>query len=177
MSSIEQADIVAIFEKHVAAELAGDLKTTMDTMCDDPHILHVASMMGGVGHKDVQDFYRESLVGKFFPPDVKMKSISRTVGVTQLVEELIITFTHTAAMPWMLPDVAPTGRYVETAFVVIVGFRAGKVSHEHIYWDQASVLVQLGLLDPKGLPVSGTDAPRWLVNPERNKALVVHEEG
>lgn len=171
-----QADHVVVFERHVAAELAGDLETTMETMSQDPHILHVPSMMGGVGRKGVQEFYRDSLVGKFFPPDVVMRSISRTLGETQLVEELIISFTHTTEVPWMLPDILPTGRPVEIACVVIVGFRDGKVSHEHIYWDQASVLVQLGLLDPKGLPVTGSEGVRWLLDPKYNKALAANQK-
>ena len=105
-------------------------------------------MAGGVGREGVQAFYRDHLVGKFFPPDVKMTNVSSTVGQDQVVEELFISFTHTAPMDWLLPGVLPTGKYVEMAVVVIVGFKEGKISHEHIYWDQAGVLVQVGLLDP-----------------------------
>ena len=111
-------------------------------------------------------FYRDHLVGKFFPPDVKMDNLSRTVGTDQIVEELAISFTHTTAIDWLLPGVAPTGKPVELVVVVIVGFKDGKISHEHIYWDQASVLVQIGLLDPKGLPVSGAEVARKVVNPK-----------
>jgi carboxymethylenebutenolidase len=60
----------------------------------------------------------------------------------------------------MLPNIAPTGKQVEIPLVVIVGFSNGKISHEHIYWDQASVLVQLGLLDPKGLPINGIETAK-----------------
>jgi len=161
-----QQDMIDLFQKHVGAELAGDLATTMDTMTDSPHLNHVPTMAGGVGRDGVHAFYRDHLVGKFFPPDVKMDNLSRTVGTDQIVEELAISFTHTTAIDWLLPGVAPTGKPVELVVVVIVGFKDGKISHEHIYWDQASMLVQIGLLDPKGLPVSGAEVARKVVNPK-----------
>jgi len=161
-----QQEMIDLFQKHVGAELNGDLATTMDTMTDSPHLNHVPTMAGGVGRDGVHAFYRDHLVGKFFPPDVKMDNLSRTVGTDQIVEELAISFTHTTAIDWLLPGVAPTGKPVELVVVVIVGFKDGKISHEHIYWDQASVLVQIGLLDPKGLPVSGAEVARKVVNPK-----------
>ena len=163
--SAEQQAMVALFQRHVDAELAGDLDTTMATMTDSPHLNHVASMAGGVGRDGVRAFYRDHLVGKF-PPDVKMTNVSRTVGQDQVVEELVISFTHTTPVDWILPGVPPTGKRVEVAVVVIVGFKDGKISHEHIYWDQASVLVQLGLLDPAGLPVSGAESARKILDPK-----------
>ena len=161
-----QQEMIDLFQKHVGAELNGDLATTMDTMTDSPHLNHVPTMAGGVGRDGVHAFYRDHLVGKFFPPDVKMDNLSRTVGTDQIVEELAISFTHTTAIDWLLPGVAPTGKPVELVVVVIVGFKDGKISHEHIYWDQASVLVQICLLDPKGLPVSGAEVARKVVNPK-----------
>src|SRR5579872_1830871 len=158
MLSHRQQQIVALFERHVGAELAGDLDTTMATMSGDPHLNHVPTMAGGVGRDGVRAFYRDHLVGKFFPPDVKMTSVSRTVGEDQIVEEIFISFTHTAVMDWLLPGVAPTGHSVEMAVAVVVGFQDGKISHEHVYWDQAGVLVQIGLLSPKGLPVTGAES-------------------
>lgn len=158
--------MIDLLQKHVGAELNSDLATTMDTMTDSPHLNHVPTMAGGVGHDGVHAFYRDHLAGKFFPPDVKMDNLSRTVGTDQIVEELAISFTHTTAIDWLLPGVAPTGKPVELVVVVIVGFKDGKISHEHIYWDQASVLVQIGLLDPKGLPVSGAEVARKVVNPK-----------
>jgi carboxymethylenebutenolidase len=164
--SAQQEAMVALFQKHVAAELAGDLETTMATMTDDPHLNHVASMAGGVGRDGVHAFYRDHLVGKFFPPDVKMTDVSRTVGQDQVVEELVLSFTHTTPVDWILPGVPPTGKPVEVAVVVIVGFKDGKISHEHIYWDQASVLAQIGLLDPSGLPVCGAESARKVLDPK-----------
>ena len=164
MSTAQQ--MMVVFQQHVDAELRGDLETTMATMTDDPHLNHVPVMAGGVGREGVHRFYRDHLVGKFFPPDVEMVNVSRTVGDTQMVEELVIRFTHTTPMDWLLPGVAPTGKRVEMAVAVIIGFKDGKISHEHIYWDQAGVLVQVGLLDPKGLPVSGAESARKVLDPK-----------
>jgi len=161
----EQQRIADLFERHMGAELEGDLDTTMATMSDNPHLNHVPVLAGGVGREGVRDFYANHLVGKFFPPDVEFHSVSRTVGTDQLVDELVITFTHTTEIDWLLPGVAPTGKPVEMAVAVIVGIKDGKITHEHIYWDQASVLVQVGLLDPKGLPVGGAEVARKVANP------------
>jgi len=158
--------MVTLFERHVNAELAGDLETTMDTMTDDPCVNHVPTMAGGVGREGVRAFYRDHLVGKFFPPDVKMTDVSRTVGRDQVVDEMVVSFTHTTPIDWLMPGVPPTGKHVEMAVAVIVGFKNGKISHEHIYWDQAGVLVQVGLLDPASLPVSGAEGARKVLNPK-----------
>ena len=159
------AKLDAIFQAHLQAELAGELDETLATMSPDPHLVNVPTMVGGQGPQGVRRFYAKRLIGQFFPPDVAFETVSRTYGETRLVDELIISFTHTIRMDHILPGVEPTGRRVEAVFVVIVGFEDGKVAHEHILWDQASVLVQLGLLDPKGLPVVGSGAAAKLRNP------------
>ena len=168
MSSLtsSQKSMLDLFQRHVKAELEGDLETTMATMTDHPHLTHVPLMTGGVGREGVRDFYANHLVGKFFPPDVEMISVSRTVGDDQVVDEMVIRFTHTTVIEWMLPDVPPTGKRVEMAVAVIVKMEGGKIAHEHIYWDQAGVLVQLGLLDPTGLPVTGADSARKVLDPK-----------
>ncbi|MDQ3845867.1 MAG: ester cyclase [Bacteroidota bacterium] len=158
--------MIGLFEQHVNAELKGDLETTMDTMSEEPHLNHVPVMMGGYGKDGVRHFYSSHLVGKFFPPDVTMTNVSRTVDDHQIVDELVIRFTHTAAIDWLLPGVHPTGKTVEMAVVVIVKFTNDKIAHEHIYWDQASVLVQVGMLDPTGLPVSGCESARKVLDPK-----------
>ena len=158
--------MIELFQKHIDAEAAGDLETTMATMTADPYVNHVPVMVGGFGYDGVRAFYRDHLVGKFFPPDMEMTPVSRTVGDAQIVEELVIQFTHTTPIDFILPGVSPTGKHVEMAVVVIVGFKDGKISHEHIYWDQASVLVQIGMLDPKGLPVTGVESTRKVLNPD-----------
>jgi carboxymethylenebutenolidase len=149
------ADIAAIFDAHVAAEfVARDLDAAMATMGDDPYVYHVPPMTGGVGTEDVRSFYGNHFIGKW-PPDTEITPVSRTIGVDQVVDELIMTFTHTLEMDAILPGVPPTGRKVTMAVCVVVGFDNDKVRHEHIYWDQASVLVQVGALDPEQLPVTG----------------------
>lgn len=157
--------IDAIFERHMQAELAGDLDATLETMAPDPHLVNVPTMVGGAGQAGVRQFYANRLVGQFFPPDVTFTTLSRTHSPERLVDELIIRFTHTHPMDWMLPGVAPTGRFVEVAFVVIVGIKDDAVSYEHIYWDQASVLVQLGVLNPDGLPIVGSGSVAKLLQP------------
>lgn len=159
----KQQAMVDLFQKHVDAELAGDIETTMATMTENPHLHNVANMMGGVGKEGVRRFYTNYLVGKFFPPDVEMIRVSLTVGDDQIVEELVIKFTHTKPVEWMLPNIAPTGKKLEVALVVIVKVDGDKIAHEHIYWDQATVLVQLGLLDPKGLPVCGAESAQKIL--------------
>lgn len=162
---VQQA-MLEVFQLHMNAELTGDIEATMATMADDPYVNHVPVMTGGVGREGVRDFYSNHLVGKFFPPDVELIDVSRTIGEDQLVDETVLKFTHTEPVDWMLPGVPPTGKRVEVAVVVIVKFENGKVAHEHIYWDQASVLVQLGLLDPSGLPVSGSESAHKVLDPK-----------
>jgi carboxymethylenebutenolidase len=101
-----------------------------------------------------------SFPGRALPDDTQLIPVSRTVGQDQIVDEMLFTFTHTREIDWMLPGIPPTGRRVEVPLVAIVRFQDGKVAHEHIYWDQASVLVQIGKLDVKGLPVAGIETAR-----------------
>ena len=154
-----------IFQAHMDAELSGNLDKTLATMAPNPHLVNVPTMVGGQGPESVRTFYAKRLIGQFFPPDVKFEPISRTYSNERLVDELIISFTHTTKIDWMLPGVNPTGKRVEVVFVVIVGIEGDKVSYEHIIWDQANVLVQIGLLDPTGLPVTGAGAAAKLRNP------------
>jgi carboxymethylenebutenolidase len=164
-SEQEQQAMADLFGQHMDAELGGDLELTLATMTDQPHLLNVPTMIGGAGREGVRSFYADRLIGKFFPPDVKFTEVSRTIGDGRLVDELVISFTHTQEIDWMLPGVAPTGRPVSVAFVVVVGIEGGKIAYEHIYWDQATVLVQLGLLEQGHLPVAGADAAAKVLDP------------
>src|SRR3984957_13024004 len=164
-SQQDQQAMAELFAKHMSAELAGDLETTLATMTDNPHLVNVPSMVGGAGRDGVRAFYANHLVGKFFPPDVEFTEVSRAFGDTRLIDELIISFTHTQEIEWMLPGVAPTGRPVSVAFVVIVGIENEKISYEPIYWDQATVLVQLGLFEGGVLPVTGAAAAAKVLDP------------
>lgn len=160
-----QQKLDAIFKAHMDAELSGNLDKTLSTMAPNPHLVNVPTMVGGQGPESVRRFYAKRLIGQFFPPDVTFETISRTYSHERLVDELIISFTHTTKIDWMLPGINPTGKRVEAVFVVIVGIEGDKVSYEHILWDQANVLVQIGLLDPTGLPVTGAGAAAKLRNP------------
>lgn len=156
--SAEKKVLISAFQKHIDAELRKDLDTTLATMTPDPHINNIPTIIGGIGLDGVRHFYSTLILSdKFFPPDTEMMPVSRTIDEHQLVDEIIFKFTHTIEIGWMLPNIAPTGKRVEIPLVVIVGFSNGKVTHEHIYWDQASVLVQIGLLNPAGLPVNGIE--------------------
>jgi carboxymethylenebutenolidase len=150
-------DLAGVFDDHVAAEFVDmDVDATMATMSADPYVYHLPSMTGGVGSENVRRFYGAHFIGKW-PADVEITPVSRTVGDAQVVDELVLSFTHDIEMPQLLPGVAPTGKHVRLAFCVVVGFEDGKVSHEHIYWDQASLLVQVGLIDSAALPVTGAE--------------------
>jgi carboxymethylenebutenolidase len=157
-------DLAALWEEHCRYEFeTRDLDATMATMVEEPYVNHVPTMTGGVGHDQLRRFYRDHFIGRN-PPDTELVPVSRTVGTDSLVDEMIFRFTHTSEVDWMLPGVLPTGRRVEVPLVAIVQFRDGKLVHEHIYWDQASVLVQVGLLDPAGLPVAGIETARKVLD-------------
>lgn len=157
-------DLSFLWEEHVRHEFdARNVPDTMATMVAEPYVNHIPTLTGGVGQKQLARFYQHHFVHGN-PADMRMIPISRTVGALQVVDEFIMCFTHDREIDWMLPGVAPTGKYVEIAMVGIIGFRGDKLHHEHIYWDQASVLVQIGLLDPAGLPVAGVESARKLLD-------------
>jgi carboxymethylenebutenolidase len=159
-----QHDLVALWEAHCRYEFeTRDVDATMATMVEAPYVNHVPTMTGGVGHDQLKRFYKYHFIGAN-PPDTQLVPVSRTVGADQIVDEMLFTFTHTSEVDWMLPGVAPTGRRVEIPLVAIVRFEGGRVAHEHIYWDQASILVQIGKLDPTGLPVAGVETARKVVD-------------
>jgi carboxymethylenebutenolidase len=160
-------DLVALWEAHCRYEFeTRDVDATMATMVAQPYVNHVPTMTGGVGHDQLKRFYKYHFIGGN-PPDTEMVPISRTIGADQIVDEVVFKFTHTSEIDWMLPGVKPTGRRVEVPLIAIVRFVNGKVEHEHIYWDQASVLVQVGLLEPIGLPVSGVETARKVADNSR----------
>jgi carboxymethylenebutenolidase len=151
-------DLTRLWEEHTKDEfVTRDTEATLQTMVEDAYVNHVPVLTGGAGKSALRDFYSKDFIPRM-PPDTTLTPISRTVGEDQLVDEMIFSFTHTQEMPWMLPGVAPTNRRVEVALVAIVRFRDGKLAHEHIYWDQASVLKQLGLLTDPALPVFGAES-------------------
>lgn len=160
-----QDGLAAVLDDHLAAEFVSmDLDATMATMADDPYLNHVPVLTGGIGREEVRRFYEQVFIGHW-PADTTMERISRTVGPDHVVDELVLSFTHDITMSHMLPGVAPSGRRVQLAVCVVAGFEDGKLAHEHIYWDQASLLVQVGLLDPAGLPVAGAEQAEKLLAP------------
>ena len=169
-------DLERVWEEHVELEFATkDAAATMRTMVAEPYVNHIPTLTGGIGQEDLFLFYRDYFIPSN-PPSTAMQLVSRTIGVDRVVDEMVFSFEHTQPVPWMLPDVPPTGKKVSVALVAIVCIRGGKLYHEHIYWDQASVLVQLGLLDPKlvpqamrdqgmrRLPVVGAESARKVLN-------------
>lgn len=155
----------ALFDAHCAAEfVTHDVDATMATMGDRPHITNVPTMTGGLGREAVRHFYDSWFVGHL-PEDWTVELLSRTESKDQVVDEVIASFTHDCPMECFLPGVQPTGRKVTIPLVVVVGVKDGKVAHEHIYWDQASMLVQIGLLDPAALPVTGAEQTARLLDP------------
>ena len=151
----EFSDLGVLFDCHIAKEFADlDVNATMETMVSEPYVHCVPSMTGGFGAQGVRRFYSEHFINQI-PKDAKVTPISRTIGKDQVVDELIVSFTHDAQWDYLLPGIPPTGKHVELPHVVVMKFENGKVAHEHIWWDQASLLVQVGLLDPTDLPVAG----------------------
>jgi carboxymethylenebutenolidase len=165
--TVAQQNMSDLWDAHTRAEFQEhSLAHTLSTMTEDPFVTHVPVLTGGVGLEQVKRFY-----GRYFipcqPPDTEIVFLSRTIGETRLVDELIYKFTHTIEMPWLLPGVAPTGKRAELAVIVVVEFKDGKIAGERIYWDQASLLVQVGLLDRSRLPVWGAEVAHQVAHPTR----------
>ncbi len=150
-------NLAEVFDAHVRHEFVDqDVEATMQTMVPEPYLLHLATLTGGDGAAAVRRFYEQVFVGKW-PADTTVTRVSRTVGTEQVVDELLISFTHDVPLDFLLPGISPTGKHVEMPTVVVMRFEQGKIAHEHIYWDQGSLLAQVGLLDPKQVPVIGAE--------------------
>ena len=162
--TLAQEALQAVWEEHIGHEFGThSTKDALATMVEDAYVNHIPVMTGGVGKPALREFYSKYFIPQM-PPDIELAPVSRTIGTNQLVDEMLVKFTHTIQMDWMLPGIAPTGKRIEVAVVAIVQFRDGKLAHEHLYWDQASVLVQLGMLDPVTLPVVGVDSARKVLD-------------
>jgi carboxymethylenebutenolidase len=154
-----------LWDEHVRYEFSTrNTDDTLATMVDDAYVNHIPVLTGGSGRDELREFYSKRFIPQM-PPDTEMTPVSRTIGDDQIVDEMIFKFTHTIPMDWMLPGISPTGKRVEVPLVAIIRFRNGKLAHEHIYWDQASVLVQIGLLDPAKLPVVGIESAKKVLDP------------
>lgn len=150
-------DLEALWENHIKFEFqTRDTADTLATMVGEPYVNHVPTMTGGTGFDELRRFYKNHFIPQL-PKDTHLIPISRTVGSDRVVDEMIFCFTHDEEIDWMLPGIPPTGKNVEIPLIAIVNFRGGKLYNEHIYWDQASVLVQIGKLDPENLPIAGLE--------------------
>jgi len=161
----EEERLIRLWQRHTELEFAiRDAAATVATMTAENYVNHVPVMTGGRGRDEMLEFY-----GRWFipcmPADTTLRLLARTVGQKRVIDEFVLAFTHDVEMPWMLPGIPPTGRRVEVPTVVSVEFDGDKITCERIYWDQASVLVQLGRLDPARLPVAGVEATRKFENP------------
>ena len=154
----------AVWNEHLRAEFSAySADDTVATMVENPLVHEVPVMIGGDGKEEVYEFYAKYFL-PHIPPDTEIVPVSRTIGQGRLVDEMVVRFTHSISMDWMLPGIPPTGKRVEVAIVVVVQFEGNRIAHEHQYWDQASVLVQLGLLQPGSLPVVGAEGARSVVD-------------
>ncbi len=158
-----QQEMVRIWEQHMKAEFIDrDVDATMATITEDPVNIGIATGDAAAGAAAVREFYSEVFLRQI-PADMEVVPISRTVGTDRIVDEVVGSFTHSIKMDWLLPGVPPTNRRVEHPVVIIVQFRDGKIAGERLYWDQASVLAQVGLLDPTAVPAVGADSARTLL--------------
>jgi carboxymethylenebutenolidase len=149
-----EGTLSSAWDQHLASEFAAkSADQALATMTAEPHVNVVPLMIGARGREELHDFYSNHFLNQI-PPDIEMVAVSRTIGQGRVVDERIAYLTHSIRMDWLLPGIPPTGKRVEMPFVVIVQFESDKLAHKHLYWDQASVLVQVGLLD-RTLPVRG----------------------
>ena len=157
-----QPDVAGVFDRHQYAEFVlHDAAKALETMVAEPSVRLMPTQAGGDGREAVYRFYRREFIPGL-PPDIEVTLVSRTVGADRLVDEDLLVYTQTREVPWLVPGVPPTGRRIEVPGIVIVEFQGGRVARERVYWDQASVLAQVGLLDAEQLPVVGHQAARAL---------------
>jgi len=165
-TNLTEADLIRLWERHTELEFATkDAVATVATMTPNNYVNHVPVMTGGRGKDEMIDFYGKHFIPKM-PADTTLRLLARTVGTDRVIDEFIFAFTHDVVMDWMLPGIRPTHRKVEIPMVVVVQFEGDKIASERIYWDQASVLIQIGILQPGALPVTGVEQARKFENPQ-----------
>ena len=157
----DQQTLLAAWQQHTHAEFVlKDADATLATMTENPYLLMMATGTSCVGRAAVREYYADHFLSAI-PPDLELASLSQTIGSDRLVEEMVVRFTHTIEMDWLLPTLRPSGRRAEFIIAAVIGFEDSKVAHEHIYWDQATLLSQMGILDHP-LAAAGTGSVRLL---------------
>jgi carboxymethylenebutenolidase len=152
-----------VWQQHVYSEFVlKDAKAALTTMTDDPHVLMVPIAVGGKGSDGVYDYYSKYFLTQL-PADLMPIPISQVIGTDTLVEEAVYTFTHDQVMDWMIPGVRRTGKRVEVAVVGVIKFVNDRIASEHLYWDHATVLAQLGIIDPDKASVKPAESARTLL--------------
>ena len=165
-----------LWEMHLASEFTHkSADETLATMTDDPSVTIVPTLIGGRGREELHTFYAHHFLNQL-PPDLEIVPISRTIGESRIVDELVLRFTHSIVTDWVLPGVPATGKRVELAMVVVVQVEGDKIASEHVYWDTAGVLRQVGLLTDPTLPVLGAESARNMVEPAPLNQLL-HRNG
>jgi carboxymethylenebutenolidase len=172
LSASAQDAMNSLWDAHVASEFTHkDTDATLATMTDDPRVTIVPIMIGGQGREEMRAFYSKHFLNQI-PPDMEVVVVSRTTGEARVVDELVLRFTHSMTMDWVLPGVPATGKRIEIAMVVVVHVEGGKIASENVYWDNAAVLRQAGLLPDPKLPVVGAESARNMLEPGPLNALL-----
>src|SRR5262245_5637563 len=167
------ADLSSLWDAHVTAEFAAkDADEAVATMTAEAYVNLIPLMIGARCSDGVRECYGRNFLAQL-PLDIAIIPVSRTIGQNQVVDELIIRFTHSTRMDWLLPGIAPTGKRVQVPFVAIIRFEGDKIVRERLYWDQASLLVQLDLLD-RALPVSGGEIAAKVLDPSQPMNELIH---
>ncbi|CAO1619882.1 unnamed protein product [Sympodiomycopsis kandeliae] len=171
-------DLENLWENHTYYEFAErDSSKTMSTMVSHPYVNHIASLTGGSGYDDLSHFYKHNFVTRS-PPDTVLIPISRTIGSDRIVDEMIFQCTHTSEIDYFLPGIEPTYKPLRIAMVGIVSFRGGKLAFESLYWDQASTLAQIGILDPNTVPaIAGPEVAAKVLDPYGQPSNVLFKGG
>ncbi|KAJ5102796.1 hypothetical protein N7532_003325 [Penicillium argentinense] len=117
----------------------------------EPSVECAPTKAGGAGIDSLRSFFSHVFIPAG-PANQQVRLLSRTVGADRIVDEISFSFVHTAEVPWLLPGVSPTLREIKVVIVVVASFCADKIVNQSLYWDQADVLVQAGILDPALVP-------------------------
>ncbi|CAE8680073.1 unnamed protein product [Polarella glacialis] len=185
-----EAVLAKLWDAHLAHEFDPEQKSTaytLATMTETASVNHVPTLVGASGHQLLSYFYQNHFI--FQNPPMSLQLIKRTISADapkssgSLVDEMVVNLTHNAEVDWLLPGVKPTGLAISFPLVVSVDFTrhaqaASGDAHdgwrllgERIYWDQATVLQQVGKLVPGqplevGLPISGPEQAAKVVDVE-----------